>query len=177
MLKRVGALIMVSVMALLCLSGCGGGNKAAERESFANQLYAAKNPYIENSAACNELVQLTGAKSLGKYNLDIQDKRHPYTLSIRYMYIGNDVDTTTIETQLNYMSILTLALIDDCEQVNWSYPSDNGLQEGWIGTDYANELAGMDVKEAGKDQASFTALCDLLFPDKAVAQEATETAE
>lgn len=175
MLKRVGAMVLVAVMALMCLAGCGGGNKAAERDSFASQLYAAKNPYISNSSANNELVQLTGAKSLGKYNLDIQDKKHPYTLSIRYMYLGNDVDATSVETQLLYTSIIVLSLIDDCEQVNWSFPSDDGLKEGWVGIDYANEVAGMDIKKAAKDQESFTTLCDTLFPNEAVAQ--TETQE
>lgn len=41
---------------------------------------------------------------------------------------------------------LLLALIDDCEQVSWSYPGESELVEGSVGVDYINETYATDVK-------------------------------
>ena len=68
---------------------------------------------------------------------------------------------------MTYNGVVLMSLIGDCEQVNWTYSGADGLVQGTIGVDYANEMLGTDIKKAGKDEASFIALCERLFPDKA----------
>lgn len=174
MKRKMLAIVALFVLALGGLAGCGGGGRSTEEESFASELYAAKNPYIENTSANNDLVSLVGVKSLGKYTLAVQDDAHPYTLQIRFMYLDDRADLTTMDATMVSSAAVLLALIDDCEQVSWSYPGESGLVEGAVGVDYINETYGVDVKAAGQDEAAFTALCDQFFPDKAVAATTEE---
>lgn len=174
MRTRTLAVLVMGLMLLFGLAGCGGGHDKIERDnSFAGSLYAAKNPYIENTSANNDIVRLLGINSIGKYTLNVIDDDHPFTLEVRFMYLHGDTDESTIDQIMTNNGALLIALIGDCEQVNWSYSGSNGLVEGTIGEDYANEMLGTDLKEAGKDEAKFTALCERLFPDKA--NQATET--
>lgn len=174
MIKRILTLAVLVMMAMFCFSGCGNDKKSEEQSTFASNLYAAKNPYIENTSANNNLVRLIGVSSYGKYTLSVQDDEHPYTLQIRFMYLHSDTDLTAMDQNMVNVATLLLALIDDCEQVSWSYSGEAGLVEGAIGVDYINEVLGTDVKAAGQDEATFTALCDRLYPDNAPVTEETE---
>ena len=73
MIKRILTLAVLVMMALFCFSGCGNEKKSEEQSTFASSLYAAKNPYIENTSANNTLVRLIGVSSYGKYTLSVQD--------------------------------------------------------------------------------------------------------
>ena len=174
MIKRLLTLAVLVMVAMFCVTGCGNDKKSAEQTTFASSLYAAKNPYIENTSANNDLARLVGVNSYGKYTLSVQDDEHPYTLQIRFMYLHGDTDLTTMDQNMVNIATLLLALIDDCEQVSWNYPGDSGLVEGAVGVDYIKETLGTDVKAAGQDEASFTALCDRLYPDKAASAETTD---
>lgn len=178
MKAKLVAVLMMGMM-LFGLVGCGGGHDKVERaDTFAGNLYAAKNPYIENTSANNDLVRRLGINSIGKYTLNVIDDDRPFTLEVRFMYLHSDVDQSTLEQRMTYNGVLLMALIGDCEQVNWTYSGDNGLVEGTIGVDYANEMLGTDIKKAGKDEAQFAALCDRLFPEDAEGTgEATEAAQ
>lgn len=173
MKRRLFALAALLLLMLVCFTGCGG-HKKSDVSSFASTLYAAKNPYIENTSANNDLVRMLGVGGYGKYNLSVIDDNHPYTLQIRFMYLDSDTDLASMDGTMVNTAALLLALIDDCEQVGWSYPGEDGLVEGAVGVDYINETLGTDVKAAGQDEATFTALCDRLFPDQAAPTETTE---
>lgn len=173
MKKRLLAIAVLLVTTLFCLAGCGGGPKE-DQATFAGKLYAAKNPYIENTSANNDLASLVGLGGYGKYTLAVLDDAHPYTLQIRFMYLHSEADLAAMDGNMVNSAALLLALIDDCEQVSWSYPGTDSLIEGAVGVDYINETLGTDVKAAGKDEATFTALCDRLFPDQAAPVENTE---
>ena len=174
MKRRFLALAALFVLALGGLVGCSNGGKSSEESSFASSLYAAKNPYLENTSANNDLVSLIGLKSLGKYTLAVQDDAHPYTLQIRFMYLDNRADLSTMDATMVGSAALLLALIDDCEQVIWSYPGESELVEGSVGVDYINETYATDVKAAGQDEEAFNALCEQFFPDKTAPAETTE---
>lgn len=174
MKRRFLALAALFVLALGGLVGCSNGGKSSEESSFASSLYAAKNPYLENTSANNDLVSLIGLKSLGKYTLAVQDDVHPYTLQIRFMYLDNRADLSTMDATMVGSAALLLALIDDCEQVSWSYPGESELVEGSVGVDYINETYATDVKAAGQDEEAFNALCEQFFLDKTAPAETTE---
>lgn len=169
--KRIIALVALFATMLFSVVGCAGKGAGSEESTFAANLYAAKNPYIENTSANNDLVGLLGVGNYGKYTLSVNDDAHPYTLKISFMYLDNSVDQSTMDAKMLNVAIALLALIDDCEQVDWSYPGSEGLVTGAVGVDYAKEVAGTDVKKAGKDEATFSSLCNKLFPDKALAAE------
>lgn len=165
MRKRILALITLMLMVLLCFGGCGK-TETEEENTFVSSLYEAKNPYIENTAADNDLVRLTGLGGNGKFTIEVQDASHPYTLMIRYMYLDNDVDLESMDSTMVSAAAVLLALIGDCEQVSWSYPGTDGLVTGGVTTDYIDSTYGTDVKAAGEDESAFTALCGIFYPDK-----------
>lgn len=167
MKTRIFAVLVLGLTMLFGLVGCGGHDKVERTDSFASNLYAAKNPYIENTSANNDLVRRLGINSIGKYTLNVINSDHPFTLEVRFMYLNSNVDQSTLEERMTYNGVVLMSLIGDCEQVNWTYSGADGLVQGTIGVDYANEMLGTDIKKAGKDEASFIALCERLFPDKA----------
>lgn len=169
MMKKILVMMLLLTLTLTCVTGCGNGGDREETQSFASKIYAAKNPYIENTTADNELVKLVGAGKFGKYTLDVQDESEPYTLNIRFMYLNSDVDLATMDSTMVCAAAVLLAAIEDCGQVAWSYPGDDGsVISGGVTTEYINETYGTDVKAAGDDEDAFQALCDQFFPDKAV---------
>lgn len=165
MIRKLVAFIALFAVMTVAFVGCGS-QKADEETTAADNLYAIKNPYLENTKANNDLIKNLKVHSYGKYTLDVQDERHPYTLSIRFMYLNSGVDEAALTAYMNNVSIALLALIDDCEQINWSFPGAEGLEAGYIGTEYAGDLCGMDVKKAGKDAESFEKLYTKLFPEQ-----------
>ena len=166
MKKRMMALAALVLLALGVLAGCG--KSKSEESSFAAELYAAKNPYIENTSADNDLARRVGLGDYGKFTLDVQDDTHPYTLMIRYMYLDADTDEAAMDGNMVSAAAVLLALIEDCEQVSWSYPGADGVVHSGVTTEYINETYDTDLKAAGDDEAAFSALCDRFFPDTAV---------
>ena len=171
MKKRNLILAIMCVVLVLGLVGCGGHTNKKSEEVFATKVYALKNPYIENTEADHALVRALEVNNLGKYTMEVHAKEAPNSLDIRFMYLYDDVDAEQVPQRMLNTGIALMALIDECELVEWSYPTDEGLVEGAIGVTYANELMGTDIKEAGKDEASFTALCERLFPEKVAKAE------
>ena len=165
MRKRILALMALLLTALFCFSGCSKAD-TKEENTFVSSLYEAKNPYIENTSADNDLVRLTGLGGNGKFTIEVQDASHPYTLMIRYMYLDNDVNLESMDSTMVSAAAVLLALIGDCEQVSWSYPGAGGLVTGGVTTEYINTTYDTDVKAAGEDEAAFTALCGIFYPDK-----------
>ena len=168
MKRRILALLAIGITLLFCLSGCGGHDKKVDSGTIPEKLYAAKNPYIENTEANNSLVRLLKVNDNGKYTLEIESEDHPYTLNIRFMYLLDNVGLEEIEGVMTSNGIILMSLIGDCEQVDWSYPTDDGLVKGTIGLDYANEMIGKDIKKVGENEESFTALYNDLFKDQEV---------
>lgn len=170
MMKKILVMMLLLTLTLTCVTGCGNGGSADEA-SFASKIYAAKNPYIENTTADNELIKLLGLNKYGKYTLDVQDGAEPYTLNIRFMYLNSDVDLATMDSTMVCSAALLLSMIGDCGQVAWSYPGEDGAAVGGgVTTEYINETYGTDVKAAADDEAAFEELCNKFFPDKAAAE-------
>ncbi len=161
------AIILTAFAMLLFVAGCSSMHKMEQPKSFAESLYAAKNPYIGNNSADADLVSLMRLGNFGKYTLSVEAKEHPYTLSIRYMYLNSSVDREKFNTTMTNSAILLLALIDNCEQISWTYASDEGQQSNAIGVDYVKDVMEIDVKNIAKDEKKFTELCNQLFPDRA----------
>lgn len=174
MMKKILAMLLLMTLALAGVTGCGN-DTSAEAPSFVEKVYAAKNPYIENTTADNELIKLLGLSKYGKYTLDVQDGSEPYTLNIRFMYLNSDVDVSTMDGTMVSAAAVLLAMIGDCGQVAWSYPGTDGAAiGGGVTPDYLNEIYGVDVKAAGDDQEAFQALCQTFYPDKTAAASDAE---
>ena len=171
MKKKVVAFVVLFLLVFAGMIFYGNNGKSSDNNTFAGSLYAAKNPYLENTNANKSLIQLIGLSSYGKYTISIDDNSHPYTLKIRFMYLHSGTDLSTMDENMVNTATLLLALIADCEQVSWTYPEGSSVTSGSVGVDYINERFGIDVKAAGKDEDTFTALCNQLFPNKAPVTE------
>lgn len=172
-MKRVVVSLLMALLFMGSLAGCGGSvHKMPERKSFAEELYAAKNPYIGNNSADGKLLGLLRVGSFGRYTFEIKSDAHPYTLTIRMMYTSGNFDEAVFKDVMKKNALLLLALIDNCELVEWTYPTSAGSQYDALGVEYANTMAGTDIKKAAKKEETFIALCDKMFPEKAAKEKA-----
>ena len=166
MKRRVVVLAILGLVMLFGMVGCGNAQKETET-SVASKVYALKHGYLENREADHALIHAMGIDSYGKYTMETTTDMQPYTLDIRFMYLYDNVDLEKMQKLMTDSGIVLMALIDNCELVTWKYPTDEGIVNGAIGIDYANEIMGVNLKEVGKDEATFTTLYEGLFPEKA----------
>ncbi|MEG1593213.1 MAG: M56 family metallopeptidase, partial [Oscillibacter sp.] len=145
---------------------------AAAANSPADRLYALRTPYIGDAPAVGELLQALNVGRLGDYTIELFTSKSPLTLQVNFKDIPADIDPTSpgIDSAMWNNALLLLALVDNLEQVNWSYPSREDGEE-FLYTIYENgeqadvwiQNLGYDsVKDAGKTPAGFQALWEYL---------------
>lgn len=160
MRKWTALLLILLLVTAVPLSGCGKDKRSTA--TYAETLYAARNPYINNNAADADIADSLRLSRYGKYTLSVDSKKHPYTLTISYMYTRDDFDAATFDQDMPHRAAVLLALIKDCEQVDWSYPNGSSKVNGSLSIDAANQMTVTDVKATWKSQEDFTALLDHL---------------
>ena len=98
---------------------------------LAERLFALRNPYVGNAAADGALLSALGVGEIGAYTMELFTATRPYTLQVNFTDEPMDIDPTspTIDRTMTRDGTVLLALIDNLEQVNWSYPSREDGQE------------------------------------------------
>lgn len=150
------AAVFLAAVALLCLTDSGNGagtkeavekgtEKAAVSEA-AKELYEAANPYLGDAAANGRLYSVIG-KYLGEpgaAEMELKTDREPYILTLHFKA---EPDEELVWKQ----AVLLLALIGNCGEVDWDYPSKDGTVTWYVPLADANEnLGAADIKVFGK---------------------------
>lgn len=86
----------------------------------ANELFAARNPYLGNMSASGRIAQLLGiGNTLGSYKNELQTVKEPYA------WIFNFEDSVTnsavFERRMKGYSCVLTALIGNLGEVRWNY--------------------------------------------------------
>ena len=114
-------------------------------------LYALKNPYIGDAPADQRLLEALGVGKLGAYTMELQTEKEPYVLAIRFAEKPENPDA--LDGKMCEYGNLLLALIENCGEVQWSYPGEENGEEIWY-TFYWNpencHMTPMPVKECGQ---------------------------
>lgn len=152
------------------VASCDGGESfaAAAQTDPASWLFSLRNPYLGNAAADGALLDALGTGELGAYTMELFTAKHPYTLQVNFRDMPDDIDPTspTIDRAMEGNGALLLALIDNLEQVNWTYPSREDGEECLItmydprqkADNWAENLGYADIKALGQSAEGVRAL-------------------
>lgn len=93
----------------------------------ANELYAARNPYIGNASADGKLAGLVGvAKSLGSYKNELQTASQPYGWT--FIFEDSAANSAVFDERMKAFSCMLIALTDNLSEVSWEYTVE--LEDG-----------------------------------------------
>ncbi len=89
---------------------------------LANNLYAAKNPYVGDMPANGRLAMILGvAASLGNFDNELQTDQEPYGWTLNFHGI---TDEGLFNAQIKDYACVLIALIDNLDEVSWTYTED-----------------------------------------------------
>ncbi|MEG1658045.1 MAG: M56 family metallopeptidase, partial [Oscillibacter sp.] len=145
---------------------------AAAANSPADRIYALRTPYVGDAPAVGKLLQALNVGRLGDYTIELFTSKSPLTLQVNFKDIPADIDPSSpsIDGAMWNNAVLLLALVDNLEQVNWSYPSREDGEEilytvyetGEQADAWSQSLGYAGVKDAAKTPAGFRALWEYL---------------
>jgi Antirepressor regulating drug resistance, predicted signal transduction N-terminal membrane component len=118
----------------------------------AKMLYGYRNRYIGDAPKDGQLLKLLNVqKELGNYMIALDTKNKPYVLHINLQSRPEDEEAAFQKICDN--SILLLALIDNADQIQWSYPYTRDGQPATktirINVEYLKETVG-NIKSYGE---------------------------
>lgn len=140
-------------------------NVASGVSDLAKQLYAVKNPYIGNASANGKLLITLGVgEALGNYTLELETSKQPYILRLNF---NNEVsDRDTFDLKMAGYATFLLALIENADEIQWSYPYNETGDEQRITVYWdAQNLPPLgieDVKSYGESAAKVQELIDII---------------
>ncbi|MCB6609086.1 DUF4825 domain-containing protein [[Clostridium] symbiosum] len=127
---------------------------------YSEELYQAKNKYIGDASADGRLFGLlSDCFNIGEERTtELQTSEEPYTYIIHFK---SEPDTRRMYQAAGCL----LALIENCGEVRWDYPSDGGgvKESKSLTAESAEELLGIEhIAEYGKSEESLSQLLDTL---------------
>lgn len=119
-----------------------------EADEKAKALFAAKNPYIGDNSADAEILSLLDiANNCGRFTIELKTDAEPYRITMcfsetRDISIGEWFENTMVK-----YSCVILALIENADEVGWSYPADEtGDTGGYFTREDAQKLLNVPVE-------------------------------
>lgn len=161
-------LLIVMMLTLICafvIGGCASSKQNEKNKIISTQqLYNSKNQYIGNNSNDLKLLELLEIEDLGKYTIKLETSKQPYTLIIIFEDKNENISKEKFNNLMKNNSILLLALIENADKVEWSYPNEGeeNITLNSITTDDANELVGKDIKSYGESVEELQELINVL---------------
>ena len=96
--------------------------------------------------ADGKLLTALGVPELGNYSLELVTSRRPYVLTVNFQHAPEDPDA--LDAEMSARAAVLLALIENLDEVRWSYPKEDESGEQVLITVYfdaaAARLASLD---------------------------------
>jgi len=105
------------------ITGAGTENTITDDTvtDYAKQLYELRNPYIGDAPADGALLKELGIQEkFGDYTLELETSKTPYILRIMFTDLVTDRDA--FDVKMTGCATILLALIDNADEIQWSYP-------------------------------------------------------
>ena len=139
-------------------------NEAPGVSDLAKQLYAVKNPYIGNASANGKLLFNLGiGDELGNFTLELETTKQPYIL--RLNFDSEVYDRDSFDLKMAYYATFLLALIENADEIQWSYPYTEAGEEQRITVFWdAQNLQAMgiyDIKAYGESAVKVQELMEV----------------
>ena len=113
-------------VSLLYLIPSAGTDPVQPVSTYARSLYDNRTPYLGDAPALGRLLETMGVgQTLGGYTMELTTSGHPYALQLNFRAEPQDGGNTLDRGMYQYGALL-LALVDNLEEVRWTWPEDNG---------------------------------------------------
>ncbi len=156
--RRAGGIILAAAVVLCVLAGISVavGYKAPlpkrEEKTLAQRLYETRHSYVGDASANGETLRKLGiSESIGPYKMELGTEKPPYSLHLSF---DESFDESNIH-RMNDYALLLMALIDNLDEVSWSYPSEDG-------TAFSKAEPTEGLKEKGKSEEGIAELLETL---------------
>ena len=130
------------------------------------RLYETRTPYVGDMPALNRVANALDIQgSLGPYTNSLHTSSRPYDWTLE---LANPrAVIAQFESSMNAVAIPLLALVDNLDQVSWTYTTDGAPQSVQTRTVTAEEASqrwaeGGGIKDCAASPASLQRLCDRL---------------
>lgn len=166
-------------VSLLYLIPSAGTEPVQPVSTYARSLYDDQPLYLGDAPAVGQLLEILGVgQTLGGYTMELTTSEHPYALQLNFQAEPQDGGSTLDQGMYRYGALL-LALVDNLEEVRWTWPEDGGkvLHTSYLDeTDFASLLSNAarpngqgtgysSIKELGASPQTLQILVDYLhFP-------------
>ena len=166
-------------VSLLYLIPSTGTEPVQPVSTYARSLYDDRPLYLGDAPAVGQLLEILGVgQTLGGYTIELTTSEHPYALQLNFQAEPQDGGSTLDQGMYRYGALL-LALVDNLEEVRWTWPEDGGkvLHTSYLDeTDFASLLSNAarpngqgtgysSIKELGASPQTLQILVDYLhFP-------------
>lgn len=165
--------LIASTLMIICtfsIVGCSKDKDVSEvtASAYAQQLFDSKNQYIGDNTADSKILELLNiTEELGEYEFEIQADVDNYVIQLNFKNtIEDNEKRAELDSKMMNKALLILALIDNANEVRWSYPLIEDGKETLV-TVYESEANAKstlkkDVKEFGKSEVQLQELLDYL---------------
>ena len=134
---------------------------------LANALYAARNLYVGDMPANGKLTQLLDmGTALGAFDNELHTDAQPYSWHLDFT--DSVSDPARFEAKMKGYACVLLALIDNLDEVRWSYTAENGgspsERSGAMTAEDGAQWLGADIKSFGDSPEAVQQLLDQVLP-------------
>lgn len=161
-------LLVVGIIVILFCVSCQQKNSDFPKvkvSSYAQQLFENKNAYIGDASANGKVLNLLNiAEELGSYSVELKTDETPYWIKLNFESHVSDRDT--FDLKILDKAFLILALIDNANEVQCSYPStedgEDTLITVYVTQKQATDTLGKDIKSFAESEESIQELLNKL---------------
>lgn len=127
------------------------------------ELYKAKNPYIGDMSANNRVSNVLGISSdLGKYLNSLQTSKEPYGWTLEFQDEVLEGSQVKFDSTMESYACVLLALVDNCNEVSWTYTCNNKTFTRIFSTEDAGTKMGNNIKSYASSPEKVQELLQLL---------------
>ncbi len=147
-----GRLVILALLLLVAMTGCGGSPKDPDVPSRAQSLWSSRIRYLGDSSRVEALVREVGPVPEGSYSIGLQTANPPYALTIEVERPHKPFDATDFSEP----ATLLLGLVTNLDKVS---VTSSGHAYSLTAAAASQDL-GYDVKELGRDLSRLSAYLD-----------------
>ena len=130
----------------------------------ANELFAAKHPYVGDMSANGKVAQLLGiGRALGSFKNELQTSEEPYGWTLNFE--NSAANSAVFEEQMKGYACVLMALTGNLGEVNWTYTVEleDGPQvrQGTMTREACSEWAGEPIETFAESPEAVQRLLDL----------------
>lgn len=125
------------------------------------RLYEEKNPYIGDASGNNRLAVTLELSDMGDFKNELQTQKEPYSWTLHFQEeIDKNREENFNDKMTSYAHVL-LALVDNCQEIHWTYRTDGKTVEKVISAEDASKVLGQNIKKFGDSERDIQELLNM----------------